>query len=549
MLKLKVVVCASVLLGVLAALPLYAIRRPDVPSSQNGEVVGVPAELCPTSTATPFFAQLDGTQSPPAGCTPTSDPNKPNPPNPYPDLSVTLSGSGFTVTITPALWGIGLGNTSNAAGKYTVFQVQFSGEAGMTLQSLVIGAKLNAAAYVPCIPSEFGSGIPFCVAVDDTLQALGAGQVAIEPTPIDLADNTTTRWDFSQFSSGTLAIAVAGYPSEFSKIDKYANSNVLKAASFVATNFLAVVTDSSDHVLTAGGLSLKTALAATNDLFTNAIKIKKVPFKSFVNTSATNPTEQLTGSNAGSEITPQGDPTPEDPAQASAGTPCAGSWPAGANVFRSVWYEFTPTVSENYAINTAGSRYDTGVYVFTGSPSSPTTIACNDDAPTTGTGVESSYVNFGAVAGTSYYIMVSEVPPPVGFDTATGTIPLAAPLAADATLDFSLTVGSNVILSPNTVLNFPNQTVNTTSSPLVIAATNTTSTSVTISKVSIYGSGTKVFKQTNTCGAAIAPGAHCNISVTFTPLVKGLHVADIQLQFTGSVDPTPLVMTGTGVLP
>ncbi len=549
MLKLKVVVSASVLFCILAVLPLYAVRRPDVPSSQNGEVVGVPAELCPTSTATPFFAQLDGTQSPPAGCTPTSDPNKPNPPNPYPDLSVTLSGSGFTVTVTPALWGIGLGNTSNAARKFTVFQVQFSGEAGMTLQSLVIGAKLNDATYVPCVPSEFGTGIPYCVAVDDTLEALGAGQVAIEPTPIDLADNTTTRWDFSQFSSGTLAIAVAGYPSEFSKIDMYPNSNVLKATSFVAANFLAVVTDSSNNVLTAGGLTLKTAPAATNDLFANATKITKVPFKSFVNTSAANPTEQLTGSGAGSEITPQGDPTPEDPAQANAGTACAGSWPSGASVFRSVWYEFTPTISENYAVSTAGSRYDTGVYVFTGSPSSPTTVACNDDAPTTGTGVESSYVNFGAVAGIPYYIMVSEVPPPVGLDTATESIPLAAPLATDATLSFSLTVGSNVILNPNTVLNFPDQTINTTSSPLVITATNTTSTSVTISKVSIYGSGTKVFHETNTCGAAIGPGSQCSISVTFTPLVKGLHVADIQLQFTGSVDPTPLVMSGTGVLP
>jgi hypothetical protein len=550
MLKLKVMVSASVFSCILAVLPLYAVRRPDVPSSQNGEVVGVPAELCPTSTATPFFAQLDGTQSPPAGCTSTSDPNKPNPPNPYPDLSVTLSGTGFTVTVTPALWGIGLGTTSNAAEKYTVFQVQFNGEAGMTLQSLVIGAKLNAATYVPCIPSEFGSGIPYCVAVDTTLEALGVGQVAIEPTPIDLADTTTTRWDFSQFSSGTLAIAVAGYPSEFSKIDKYPNSNVLKAASFVAANFLAVVTDSSNNVLTAGGLTLKKALAATNDLLANAVTIKKVPFKSFLDTSATNPTERLTGSDAGGEITPQGDPTPEDPAQTNAGTPCAGSWPSGANVFRSVWYEFTPTISENYAVSTAGSRYDTGVYVFTGSPSSPTTVACNDDAPTTGTGVESSYVNFGAVAGTPYYIMVSEVPPPVGFDTATETIPLAAPLATDATLNFSLTVGSHVIMNPNTVLNFPNpQTINTTSSPLVITATNTTSTSVTISKVAIYGSGVKAFQQTNTCGGSIAGGAHCTISVTFTPLAKGLHVADIQLQFTGSVDPTPLVMTGTGVLP
>lgn len=550
MLRLKILVSASALFCVLVALPLYAVRRPDVPNSQNGEVVGVPAELCPTSTATPFFAQLDGTQSPPEGCTPASDPNKPNPPNPYPDLSVTLSGSGFTVTVTPALWDVGLGTTSNAAEKYTVFQVQFSGEAGMTLQSLVIGAKLNNATYVPCVPAEFGTGIPYCVALDNTLQSSDGGEVAIEPTPIDLADNTTTRWDFSQFSSGTLALAVAGYPSEFSKIDKYPNSNTLKAASFVAANFLAVVTDSSNNVLTAGGLTLKKALAATNDLFANAIKIKNAPFKSFLDTSATNPTEQLTGTGAGGEITPQNDPTPQDPAQTNAGTPCAGSWPSGANVFRSVWYEFTPTISENYAASTAGSRYDTGIYVFTGSPSSPTTVACNDDAPTTGTGVESSYVNFGAVAGTTYYIMISEVPPPVGLDTATETIPLAAPLATDATLYFSLTVGSDVILNPNTVLNFPNpQAVNTTSLPLVISATNTTSTTVTVSKVSIYGSGAKAFHATDTCGGSIVGGAQCNISVTFTPLAKGVHVADIQLQFTGSVDPTPLVMTGTGVLP
>lgn len=555
MFRLRFMVSALVLFCLLAALPLDAVRRPDVANSQNGEVIGVPAELCPASTSTPFFAQLDGTQSPPVTCTPKSDINKPNPPAVYPDLSVTLAGAGFTVTITPALWDIGLETNSNAAQKSTVFQVQFSGEEGMSLQSLLIGAKLNAASYVPCVPSEFGEGIPYCVALDNTLQSADGGQYAIEPSPIDMADTTSTRWDFNQFSSGTLALAVAGYPTEFSKIDKYPNSNVLKAASFVAANFLAIVsTGPGSTPLYAGGLfgggsTLKKALAAKNDLFANATIIKKAPFKSFVDTSAANPTEELTGSQAGSMIDPQGDPTPKDPAAPSAGTPCIGSWPSRANVFRSVWYSFTPTISENYTASTAGSRYDTGVYVFTGSPSAPTTVACNDDAPTTGVGVESSYVNFGAVAGTTYYIMVSEVPPLVGTDTATGTIPLAAPLATDATLNFSLTVGSNVILSPNTVLNFPDQTVNTTSSPIVITATNTTSTSVTISKVSIYGSGTKAFQSTNTCNGAIAGGAHCQISVVFTPLVKGLHVADIQLQFVGSVNPTPLVMSGTGLLP
>jgi len=558
MIRLKVVVSAAILFCLLGVLPLFAVRRPDVPSSKNGEVVGVPAELCPSSTATPFFAVLDGTTVGPVKgtaqgeCNP-ADQNKPNPPfSPatYPNLSVTLSGSGFTVTVTPALWTIGLGATSNAADKYTVFQVQFSGQNGMTLQSLLIGTKLSGATYVPCVPSQFGTGIPYCVDVNNTLQSNADGtQYALEPAPIDEADGTTTRWDFSQFSSGTLALAVAGFPSEFRSIDRYTNSNALTAASFAPANFLAIVIDASNNVFTAGGLTVpKKAPAAPNDLFADAIKITKVPFKSVVDTSATSPSEVLSGAGAGGEINSQGDPTPQDPSPVTPGNPCDASWPAGASVFRSVWYAFTPSASNNYQISTAGSRYDTGVYVFTGSPSSPVTVACNDDAFTTVTQVQvqSSDVNFGATAGTTYYVMVSEVPPPVGTDTATGTIPLAAPLANDATLDFSLTVGSPAVMSPNSVVNFPNQPIHTHSTPIAITATNTTASNATVARVSIYGSGAGVFSQTNNCLPTLAAFSQCTINVTFTPLVKGIHVANLQLQFNGAVNPLPLTLTGTG---
>jgi hypothetical protein len=557
MLRLKVVVNASVLFCMLAVLPVNAIRRPDVPNSKNGENVGVPAELCPNSTATPFFAQLDGTQSPPADCTPKSDPNKPDPPAVYPDLSVTLSGSGFTVTVTPALWEEGIGNTSNAAFKSTVFLVQFSGEAGMTLQSLLIGLKLNGATSVPC--GFDGPGIAFCTANVMAYEGALPGffdTVALEPTGIDQADATTTRWDFSQFNPGDspVALVVAGFPSEFSKIDKYPNSNALKAASFVAANFLAIVSQGPGTEplfaggLFAGGLTLKTAPAATNDLFSNAVIIKKVPFKSFVNTSATNPSEQLTGTGAGSEVTPQDDPIPQDPAVTNAGSPCSVPWSANASVFRSVWYTFTPTVSENYAISTAGSRYDTGVYVFTGSPSSANTVACNDDAPVnTEIGIESSYVNFGAVAGTTYHIMVSEVPPPVGTVSFSDSTPVAAPLATDATLDFSLAVGSPVVLSPNTELDFPTSQKVKTSSSLPITATNTTSKTVTVSTAAIINSGAQDFSQTNNC-TTLAPGDSCTITVVFTPLVARTVSATLVLHLSGGVNPTGITLTGTGSL-
>jgi len=554
MLSLRILSRTLLLCCVLAALPLYALRRPDGSSSGNGTG---PSSTCPNSAATPFFAQLDGTQSPPPGCTPSSDKNKPNPPSPYPNLVVTLEGTGFTVTLTPALWerGDGQSGGQNPVGesKRTIFLVQFSGASGMHLQSLVIGSRLNDASYVVCAtPPNNPLPPPFCISDPSFLlySETSDPEDALEPTPIDLADAKTTRWDFTQFVPGaSLVLVVDGFPKEFNKIDKYANSNTLTAAFFTSSNFLAVVTDASDNTLTAGGLTLKSAPAAKNDLFANAINIKAVPFKSFVNTTATNPTEILSGAGAGNQQNAQSDPIPQDPTTPNAGTACNGTWSTTANrVFRSVWYKFTPSTSNNYAASTADSRYDTGIYVFTGSPSSPTPVACNDDAPTSGEMVQSSYVNFAATAGTTYYIMVSEAPPaPPSGEDSTGTIDLAIPLAEDATLQFTLGVGSGIVLSPNWKLNFPNQAVNTTSAPLPITATNTSSATVNISKFEFVGNGTHEFTETNNCGTSLGPGLHCNINVTFAPRPPGgSYTAYLQLLVSGGTSPTPIELTGFG---
>ena len=542
MLRLKMLVSAVALFCVIAVLPMNAARRPDVNSSSNG--VG-PFSLCPNSNATPFFVVLDGTQSPPAGCVKTSDPNKPNPPATYPNLSVTLSGSGFTVTITPALWERGDGQAPIAQTKRTVFQVEFTANnSGMTLQSLVTGSQLNGATYVSC-DSEFPEAMSFCVS-SPLLNPNNATPLALEPAAIDLADSKTTRWDFSQFTSGgTLTLMATGFPKEFSTIDKYPNSNVLTAASFVASNFLAIVNDGNGNLLTAGGITLKKALPATNDLFANAITIKKAPFSSFLDTSATGPLEILSGVSAGNQSNPQGDPVPQDPASVNAGVPCRGTWSASANrVFRSVWYKFTPATGGNYEIKTAGSRYDTGVYVFTGSPTSPTTVACNDDAPVAGTTVESSLVDFAGAAGTTYYIMVSEVPPPVGVD-ADGN-GLAIPLADDATLEFTLRTGSSIVLSPNTALNFGLVPLKTVSQTLKITATNTTASSATVSGISIIGSGARDFQQTSNCVTTLPSGGQCTINVTFTPLAKAPLVANLLLHVSAGPSPTPINLSGTG---
>jgi hypothetical protein len=168
---------------------------------------------------------------------------------------VTLTGSGFTVTITPALWDLGFAAPNT---KHTVFAVQFSGASGMTLQSLLIGSKLNNAGYVLCDTSE-PSAMPssvFCVSDPFVLYSEGSPEAALEPAAISQADNTTTRWDFSNFAvGGSLGLVVDGFPTVFSKIDAFPVSNALTAASFASSNFLAIVSPGAgSKPLFAGGL-------------------------------------------------------------------------------------------------------------------------------------------------------------------------------------------------------------------------------------------------------------------------------------------------------
>jgi hypothetical protein len=70
-----------------------------------------------------------------------------------------------------------------------------------------------------------------------------------------------------------------------------------------------------------------------------------------------------------------------------------------------VWYAFTPTVSQPIAINTFGSIYGTMLAVYTGEPCSLEQIACDDDF-----GGPQSQVNFNATAGETYYIQAGSFP-------------------------------------------------------------------------------------------------------------------------------------------
>ena len=422
----KLVFCLAFVL-LFGSAALLAKRVPDLPSSQNG--TQQPIE-CPSSLANPFLVQLDGTQQPPAGCTPDSDPNQPNPPATYPNRKVVLSDAAHSlaITIVPVLWEDG-SNCAAPSGcnKKTIFEVEFAGrEAGMTLRSLVIGTALNHPTYVVCDPNDPNFSSTYCTSVATTqLEAL-------QPAAVTLADTRTTRWDFVHFQAGSkLNVVFDGFPSEFETIDKYPNSNPLTQDILTPSNFLAIVQDPTGHTFTAGGLDLGPAAPpAPNDLSTQPIAIPRLPYQASVDTSLTNPTENSTD---GSQVNPQGDPA----------NPCV---LGGSRVFRSVWYTLTGTGGP-VTLSTLGSRYDTVISVFTGS----TAVACNDDdaAPSAAGAVEST-LTFNTAAGITYSVMVSEAPPDVLNLTAGGTA--AIPLSNDATLTLSafgagvdepLTVGVN----------------------------------------------------------------------------------------------------------
>jgi len=77
--------------------------------------------------------------------------------------------------------------------------------------------------------------------------------------------------------------------------------------------------------------------------------------------------------------------------------------PFCVNRNQTVWFAFTPSTNIRLEANTFGSNYDTTLSVYTGTRGALTQIACNDDS----NGTLQSRVRFNAVAGTTYFFMVS----------------------------------------------------------------------------------------------------------------------------------------------
>jgi len=94
----------------------------------------------------------------------------------------------------------------------------------------------------------------------------------------------------------------------------------------------------------------------------------------------------------------------------------------------------------------------------------------------------------------------------------------------------------------------PTTLLGTTSATKTVLATNQGSGTLTINKIYIGGLDPGDFAETNTCGSAVAPGASCTISVTFTPTDKTLRHAVLGISDSDPASPQAVPLSGFGTV-
>jgi hypothetical protein len=101
------------------------------------------------------------------------------------------------------------------------------------------------------------------------------------------------------------------------------------------------------------------------------------------------------------------------------------------------------------------------------------------------------------------------------------------------------------ILSPAT-LGFASQLVGSRSAAQSAILSNSGPETLTIGSIAITGPQASDYQQSNTCGASLAPGLFCTISITFSPQKMGTRTAGLSVTGNASNLPQTTSLVGTG---
>jgi len=107
-------------------------------------------------------------------------------------------------------------------------------------------------------------------------------------------------------------------------------------------------------------------------------------------------------------------------------------------------------------------------------------------------------------------------------------------------------LGTTARLSP-TQLSFGSVGLDVTSLPKTVTLTNVGTTTLTITNITITGTHSVEFLQSNNCRDFLAAGEHCIISITFRPAALGTRTAVLSITDDAVASPQTVPLSGTGV--
>ena len=153
-------------------------------------------------------------------------------------------------------------------------------------------------------------------------------------------------------------------------------------------------------------------------------------------------------------------------------------------------------------------------------------------------------------AGANCSISVTFRPTAVGARSAGLTI--SSNDSLNPTLTVTLTgtgLATPVVAVSPASLSFSSQAAGTTSAAQTVTLSNTGTASLTINSIGITGANSGDFARTTTCGATLAAGANCSISVTFTPTAAGARTATLTVANAAPATSPTVALSGTGIAP
>jgi hypothetical protein len=101
-----------------------------------------------------------------------------------------------------------------------------------------------------------------------------------------------------------------------------------------------------------------------------------------------------------------------------------------------------------------------------------------------------------------------------------------------------------VSFSPTTPLTFSPQLLGTESGVLTVSLTNTGTTALTISSMSVQGE----YKLSDTCGQTVGAGAKCSINVRSAPTTEGTLTGTVTIHDSASSKPQVIELSGAGTV-